>query len=62
MLLLSNFDPCRALNGAEANIDWHDVYDITSTPQVYLIDNSTHKIMAKKIGADILKQICETLK
>lgn len=51
-----------ALNGAEANIDWHDVYDITSTPQVYLIDNSTHKIMAKKIGADILKQICETLK
>ncbi len=50
-----------ALNGAEANIDWHDVYDISSTPQVYLIDNSNHKILAKKIGPDAMKQICETL-
>lgn len=50
-----------ALSGAQANVDWHDVYDITSTPQIYLIDNSNHKILAKKIGPDIMRQICETL-
>ena len=50
------------LNGAVANVDWHQVYDVTSTPQIYLIDNQTHKILAKKLNADLFAQICQSLK
>ena len=50
------------LNGAVANVDWHEVYDITSTPQIYLIDNHTHQIVAKKLNADLFEQICNQLK
>lgn len=50
------------LNGAEANVDWREVYDISSTPQVYLIDNSNHTFIAKKLNADLFGQICNTLK
>lgn len=50
-----------SLDGGEANVDWHDVYDITSTPQIYLIDEN-NIIQAKKLGEgtteDILKAIC----
>ena len=49
------------LNGAEANVDWREVYDITTTPQIYLIDNSTHRFMAKKLNADIFELICKQL-
>ena len=49
------------LNGGEANIDWREVYDIQTTPQIYLIDNQTHKFLAKKLGADLLEQICKQL-
>ena len=39
------------LNGAEANVDWHEVYDIETTPQIYLLDR--HKvILAKKLNAE----------
>lgn len=50
------------LSGAEANVDWREVYDITTTPQVYLIDNSDHKFIAKKLNASLLEQICKQLK
>jgi len=49
------------LNGGEANVDWREVYDVTTTPQVYLIDNQTHKFLAKKLDAKLLEQICKNL-
>ena len=49
------------LNGGEANIDWREVYDIETTPQIYLIDNKDHRFMAKKLNAQILEQICNQL-
>ena len=50
------------MSGAEANVDWRDVYDIETTPQIYLIGNKDHKFLAKKLNADMLRQICNTLK
>lgn len=49
------------LNGAEANVDWREVYDIQSTPQIYFIDNQDHTFMAKKLNADILEMLCKSL-
>lgn len=50
------------LNGGEANVDWRDVYDIQTTPQIYLIENKGHTFVAKKLSADLLEQICKQLK
>ncbi len=50
------------MSGAEANVDWREVYDIETTPQIYLIGNKDHKFLAKKLNADMLRQICNTLK
>ena len=50
------------LNGAEANVDWREVYDITTTPQVYLIDNKDHKFIAKKLNGSLMEQLCNQLK
>lgn len=50
------------LNGGEANIDWREVYDVTTTPQIYLIENEKHTFLAKKLNADLLRQICKQLK
>lgn len=44
------------LNGAEANVDWHDVYDIETTPQIYLLDRDK-VILAKKLNAETLEMI-----
>ena len=49
------------MNGGEANVDWREVYDIQTTPQIYLIDNKDHKFLAKKLNADLLRTICNTL-
>ena len=50
-----------SLDGGEANVDWHDVYDITSTPQIYLLDEH-NVIQAKKLGEtsieNVLNAIC----
>lgn len=50
-----------SLDGGEANVDWHAVYDIQTTPQIYLIDEN-NIIQAKKLGEnsleDIIKAIC----
>lgn len=50
-----------SLDGGEANVDWHDVYDIVSTPQIYLIDEN-NIIQAKKLGEtsieNVIKAIC----
>ena len=50
------------LNGAEANVDWREVYDITTTPQIYMIDNKDHTFIAKKLNANILRDICKNIK
>lgn len=49
------------LSGGEANVDWREVYDVTTTPQIYLIDNKDHKFLAKKLSADILENIFNVL-
>lgn len=50
-----------SLDGGEANVDWHDVYDIVSTPQIYLIDEN-NIIQAKKLGEtsieNVIKAVC----
>ena len=49
------------LNGGEANVDWRQVYDIQTTPHIYLIDNKDHKFLAKKLNASILENILKIL-
>ena len=44
------------LDGGEANIDWHDVYDVVTTPQIYLLDQD-NKIIAKKLNADTFERV-----
>ena len=44
------------LDGGEANIDWHEVYDVITTPQIYLLDRDK-KILAKKLSAETFEQI-----
>jgi thiol-disulfide isomerase/thioredoxin len=43
-------------NGAEANVDWHEAYDIISTPVIYLLDKDK-KIIGKKLDASVLEQL-----
>lgn len=50
------------LNGGEANIDWREVYDITTTPQIYLVENKNHTFIAKKLNAQLLRDISSQLK
>lgn len=50
-----------SLNGAEANVDWREVYDVQTTPQIYLIENKNNTIIAKKLGAEILELMCKQL-
>ena len=50
------------LNGAEANVDWREVYDVQTTPQIYLVENETHKFVAKKLSAELFETICKQLK
>jgi thiol-disulfide isomerase/thioredoxin len=50
------------LNGGEANVDWREVYDVETTPQVYLVSNKDHRFLAKKLNAQLLSEICKTLK
>ena len=49
------------LLGGEANVDWREVYDVQSTPQIYLIDNKDNTILAKKLGAELLERLCQDL-
>ena len=50
------------MSGGEANVDWREVYDIETTPQVYLIGNKEHRFLAKKLNAQLFTEICKTLK
>ena len=44
------------LNGGEANIDWHEVYDVVTTPQIFLLDKNK-TIIAKHLNADLFERI-----
>lgn len=48
------------LDGGEANVDWREVYDITTTPQIYLLDRNK-KIVGKKLNADTFEQLLKAL-
>jgi len=48
------------LNGGEANVDWHDVYDIETTPQIYLLDKDK-VFIAKKLNADTFEYVIKAL-
>lgn len=48
------------LDGGEANVDWHDVYDIQTTPQIYLLDEN-NIIQAKKLGESNIEKIITSI-
>ena len=48
------------IDGGEANIDWHDVYDIETTPQIYLLDKDK-KILAKKLNAESFEEVIKII-
>ena len=48
------------LDGAECNIDWHEVYDVVTTPQIYLLDKD-NKIIAKHLNAESFENIINIL-
>ena len=48
------------IDGGEANLDWHEVYDIVTTPQIYLLDKDK-KILAKKLDAETFEEVLKAL-
>lgn len=48
------------IDGGEANIDWHEVFDIVTTPQIYLLDKDK-KILAKKLNAETFEEVLKAL-
>ena len=48
------------LNGGETNIDWREVYDVQTTPQVYLLDGD-NKILAKKLDGELFELVLKNL-
>lgn len=48
------------IDGGEANIDWHEVYDVITTPQIYLLD-AEKKILAKKLSGESFEQVINML-
>lgn len=49
------------LNGGEANVDWREVYDVQTTPQIYLIENEHKTFIGKKLNAKIFSDMCKQL-
>ncbi|MBP5189506.1 MAG: DUF5106 domain-containing protein [Bacteroidales bacterium] len=48
------------IDGGEANVDWHEVYDIETTPQIYLLDKDK-KILAKKLNGETFEDVIKIL-
>lgn len=48
------------IDGGEANIDWREVYDIETTPQIYLLDRDK-KIIAKKLSASSFEEVIKAI-
>ena len=49
------------LNGGVANVDWREVYDVQTTPQIFLLDKD-NKIIGKRMNAEIFDMIMEAQK
>lgn len=47
------------VDGGEANIDWHEVYDVETTPQIYLLDRDG-RIIGKRLNAENFEFILKT--
>lgn len=48
------------LDGGEANVDWHEVYNVVTTPQMFLLDEQ-NRIMAKKFGPENFERLVRAL-
>ena len=48
------------IDGGEANIDWHEVYDVITTPQIFLLDKDK-KILAKKLTAETFEEVLRAI-
>lgn len=48
------------IDGGEANIDWHEVYDVITTPQIYLLDKDKI-ILAKRLNADSFEMVIKAI-
>lgn len=48
------------IDGGEANVDWREVYDVVTTPQVYLMDQD-NVIVAKKLNAEIFENVIKKI-
>lgn len=48
------------VTGTKANVDYHEVYDIVSTPVIYLLDHEK-KIVAKRLDVENLTKYLEIL-
>lgn len=44
------------MNGGEANVNWREVYDVETTPQIFLL-NSENQIIAKKLDPQLFERI-----
>ncbi|MBQ3581070.1 MAG: DUF5106 domain-containing protein [Bacteroidales bacterium] len=44
------------LDGGECNVDWKEVYDVTTTPKIFLLDRD-RKIIAKKFSPETFEGI-----
>ena len=48
--------PFVNVGGNKANLDFREVFDIRTTPQIFVLDKDK-KIIAKKIGVESLEQV-----
>lgn len=48
------------IDGGEANLDWHEVYDVVTTPQIFLLDKDK-KIVAKKLNARLFEYVLKAM-
>jgi thiol-disulfide isomerase/thioredoxin len=48
------------IDGGEANIDWHEVYDVVTTPQIFLLDKDK-VILAKKLSAESFEEVIKII-
>lgn len=47
------------LDGGEANVDWKEVYDVITTPKIFLLDRE-RKILFKKFSSETLEGIIKS--
>lgn len=48
------------VNGGVANVDWREVYDVHTTPQIFLLDKD-NRIIGKRMNAELFDMIMKSL-